>query len=245
MALGCAFIFVVFMWLWRRHARKKRAKQTAMFARKLSQRAVWRKRFERVADFFRHTTAGKAASRGQVRETEYQKLQRLRDQESKRHAMAMDKLEGKFAKSSVTRQPSVTSDHSHGHDHVYHSLPKQNRTSGPSLYSEVTGIPHSSPQPKQPIHELDIDLEQGLLSSRFSVTTRATSIHQRPEELAPLHAHYPSDAQRIVEEHRLQTAQQPVTSYWLVPADTLTAHTGTLVPDHTGGSSGSKNPFRK
>ncbi|KAF8528206.1 insulin-like growth factor binding protein, partial [Hysterangium stoloniferum] len=249
MALGCAFIFVMFMWLWRRRARKQRAKQTALFARKLSQRAVWRKRFGRVADFFKGANTGVNGGRSKfglghhyVKETEYQKLQRLRDEESKRHAMEMDKLEGKIAKSSVVRQPSITSDH----DDPSYSLtsPKHNRASAPSLYSQLTRLPRSGPEPKQPTH--DLDLERGdLLSSRFSVTTRATSIfHNRPEELPPLPARYPSEAERIVEEHRLQTAQQPVTSYWLVPADTLPAHTGTLVPAHTGGSTGSKNPFR-
>jgi len=248
MALGCAFIFVVFMWLWRRRARKQRAKRTALFAKKLSQRAVWRKRFGRVADFFKGAHSGRGRSRfglghHYVKETEYQKLQRLRDEKAKQHAMEMDALEGKIAKSSVGRQPSITSNY----DDPYHSLtsPKQNRASAPSLYSQFTRLPRSGPEPKQPTH--DLDLERGdLLTSRFSMTTRATSIyHNRPEELPSLPAHYPSDAERIVEEHRLQTAPQPVTSYWLVPADTLPAHTGTLVPSHTGGSTGSKNPFRQ
>ena len=52
MALGCAFIFVVILMLWRRHARKKRAQATAVFAsaKRLDRPAGWRWRLIRFGE---------------------------------------------------------------------------------------------------------------------------------------------------------------------------------------------------
>jgi len=244
MALGCAFIFVVFMWLWRRHARKKRAKRTAAFARRLDQKEVWRRRFARFAELFskkrKDSTRGGVdkskiggpeelgaleQQRGWVKETEYERLMRLRDEEAERHAMEMKKLESGYVKSlaegRISRQPSIRSSVSKARSkHSRTPSPTNinitllnpnsnlnaksnpNRTSAPSLYSQLTGMPRSGPEPKQPVRDFDVDLERGLdhdnlhrdgrlLTSRFSVTTTATSLYNRdrdpdPEDLPPM-----------------------------------------------------------
>ncbi|KAF8481423.1 hypothetical protein JB92DRAFT_3038461 [Gautieria morchelliformis] len=223
MALGCAFIFIVILWLWRRHARKQRAKQTAMFANKLNHRAAWRRGLDKFATLFK---GNHKPSRGMfVKETEYQRLQRLRDAESARHQHEMNKLEGSYVKSLKrvpSPQPSID-----GASRTSSPLP--NRRSAPSLYSQLTGIPRKGPEPKQPSRELD--LERGdLLTSRFSSTTSGTSVYRSPsgrlpEELPPM----PSDAATYAAQH-----SQP-TSFWLIPADPI-------VPTDTGAS---KNPFRR
>jgi len=221
MALGCAFIFVIILWLWRRRARKQRAKQTALFANKLNQRTVWRKRFDRFADLFKSNNNKHTRSGLYVKESEYQRLQRLRDAEAARHEHEMSKLESAYAKSAhraPSPQPSIDGGRSHTNS--------PNRVSAPSLYSQLTGLPRKGPEPKQPSR--DIDLERGdehLLSSRFSTTTSGTSVYRhpsdrQPEALPPM----PSDAESYAAAHR------PPTSFWLIPT-------------HDTGSS--KNPFRK
>ncbi|PPQ82360.1 hypothetical protein CVT25_008321 [Psilocybe cyanescens] len=52
MALGCAFIFVVIVMLWRRRAKKQRAKRTAMFAaaKKINNPNRWRDRLVRFGE---------------------------------------------------------------------------------------------------------------------------------------------------------------------------------------------------
>lgn len=225
MTLGCAFIFVGILWLWRRRARKQRAKQTAVFATKLKHRVVWRLRFDKFTTFFKGNNKSQATSGMFVKETEYQRLQRLRDAEAARHEHEMSKLESNYVKSlkSVpSPQPSIDgANHSDSHS--------SNRVSAPSLYSQVTGLPRKGPEPKQPLREFD--LERGdLLTSRFSSTTSGTSIYRNPAETQPeALPPMPSDAETYASQHR-----QP-TSFWLIPAERL-------VPTNTGGS---KNPFRR
>ncbi|GJJ11899.1 hypothetical protein Clacol_006137 [Clathrus columnatus] len=246
MALGCAFIFVVFLWLWRRHARKQRAKQTAIFATKLKQRATWR---TRLADIFR-------GHKFFHRENDYEKVQRLREKEAARHALEMNKLENVYAKSlagsstGLVRQPSLTSldigggDYNNNNNQSRGALRAANRTSAMSLYSQVTGLPRSGPEPKQPTRDLDVENGGNLINSRFSVTTAATTMyhHHIPEDLPPMPQIAPqprrspslTEAQEYAESQRgdvnppsLQSSQ----SFWLIPIDPL-------VPNHTGSSTG-------
>lgn len=249
MALGCAFIFVVFMWLWRRHARKQRAKQTAMFANRIQQRAAWR---TRLANFFKgHHPKGFFN-----RETEYEKIQRKREKEAARHAHEMSKLEHAYAKShagsstTLARQPSLTS---MNYNSDPHTLRTANRTSAVSMYSQVTGLPRSGPEPKQPTRDLDLESGGNLINSRFSVTTAATSMyHSPPEELPPMPHLAPqprrspplTEAEEYAESYKGDVNPTPPTdppsvqSFWLIPVDPL-------VPNNTGSSTGSKNPFRQ
>ncbi|KIJ32416.1 hypothetical protein M422DRAFT_35819 [Sphaerobolus stellatus SS14] len=285
MALGCAFIFVVFMWLWRRHARKKRAQKTATFARRLDQKAVWRRRFARFAELFSRKKKNHSPARdglpmhemGWVKESEYDRLMRMREEEAARHALEMGKLESAYAKSfaegKVSRQPSIKSKndvptpmqhHLNVHLNV-NPARNPNRTSAPSLYSQLTGLPRNGPEPKQPTRDLDLDLERGdrLLSSRFSVTTAATSVYPRdhhPEALPPMPT-YLTDAEAYAAVHKpkIETVMptpplaQHATSYWIVPADNNMLIDAPLVdiPIHNTGSSagssnvGSRNPFRR
>jgi len=227
MALGCAFIFVVFMWLWRRHARKKRQAKTKQFALRLERKGVWRRRLARFAELFtskkNKNVNGNAknlsGTQGWVKESEFEKLRRMREEEAMRHAHEMSKLESAYAKSlaegRISRQPSIRSyrnlpnrrspspESSNKHLNVHLNIHNPNRTSAPSLYSQVTGLPRSGPEPKQPTKDMDfmnVDLERGdlehhrerdrdFLASRFSVTTAATSIHTPPETLPPIPTH--------------------------------------------------------
>lgn len=220
MALGCAFIFVIILWLWRRRARKQRAKQTALFATKLNHRAVWRKRFDRFADLFKGHNAKHARGGLFTKETEQQKLQRLREAESLRHEHEMSKLENLQAKvvyRTASPQPSIDGGRSHTNP--------SNRVSAPSLYSQLTGLPRRGPEPKQPARELDLERgDERLLGSRFSSTTSGTSIYRvpsdrRPEDLPAM----PTEAETYAATH------SPSTTFWLIPQDT----------------GASKNPFRR
>lgn len=278
MALGCAFIFVMFLWLWRRHARKKRAKRTAVFASRLDQRAVWRRRFAKFAEMFKH---GKNKAR--VKDSEQAKLMKLREAEAMRHAHEMKKIESAYAKSlsnigsgasardgKLSRQPSIAGSYHSGAlratsplQHNVNLNVNTNRISAPSLYSQFTGQPRSGPDPKQPTRELDldmnlIDLERGdrLLSSRFSTTTAATSIHPpQPEDLPPIpalseaEAYAAAHAHRPVITHIIPPPPQPqqAPSYWIVPAETIVpVHTGESTTSSNGDNTllGSRNPFR-
>ena len=73
MAFGCAFIFLVFVVLWRRRARRKRAQRTAMFARakgmegKWWWRTGWRARF---AKLFGKGRTGNEEAEARLRDTE-------------------------------------------------------------------------------------------------------------------------------------------------------------------------------
>ena len=208
MALGCAFIFVVILWLWRHHARKQRTQQTALFHTKLNHRVAWRDRFDKFTDFFKgykqHARSGMF-----VTETEYQRLQRLRDAGAAHHEHEMSKLESTYIKSLKrisSPQPSI--DVAMGH----RDSDLSNRTSAPSLYSQVTGLPRKGPEPKQPSRELD--LERGVGStSRFSTTTSGTSIYRSPSvrrpEALPL---MPSEG---------ELRNRPPTSFRLIPGDPL------------------------
>ena len=64
MALGCAFIFMVFLMCWRRRARKQRANKTKQFAmaKKLDDPKSWRQRLVRFGErLFGHTSKNKFA----------------------------------------------------------------------------------------------------------------------------------------------------------------------------------------
>lgn len=64
MALGCAFIFTIFLLCWRRRARKQRANKTKQFAmaKKLDDSGSWKQRLVRFGErLFGHTSKNKLA----------------------------------------------------------------------------------------------------------------------------------------------------------------------------------------
>jgi len=169
MALGCAFIFLLFLMCWRRRARKVRAKQTAQFAmaKSLDRKDNWRWRLVR----FGEKLFGHKASVA-VEDSEDIKLLKLRDAEEARHEREMEKLVGAYeysragsrAGSRLSRGPSVQTS-------VHEPLPGPRDSldsvtlSAESLYSQVTGMPRRTPEPRQPLKNADLP------KSRFSLST--------------------------------------------------------------------------
>ncbi|KAL1681107.1 insulin-like growth factor binding protein [Schizophyllum commune] len=143
MALGCAFIFMVVLMLWRRHARKRRAKLTAKFAsaKNLAHRGGWR---DRLARFFGGGGHGHDSDKRRYyvdpEVGDAYRMRRLAETESARNEKEMESLLEAYERPS-------------------HDL---NRLSGPSLYSAITGKPRSAPEPKQPVRD------EPALRSRFS-----------------------------------------------------------------------------
>ncbi|KAG0706471.1 growth factor receptor domain-containing protein [Suillus ampliporus] len=219
MALGCAFIFVVFLYCWRRRARKQRAKDTAAFAsaKALPHKNNWRWRLVRFGErLFGH-------DRRQPRpETEEIALWKLRAAEEARHHDEMDKLVGAYgsSRSGSSRSPSPLPSlrpykrrGSHDYSDAHSS---SNSLSAGSMYSQMTGMPRTGPEPRQPV-------KTNPLTSRFSSTTLGSSVLKKPSPskrgLTPPKP--PTDA----EAYAASVRQSP----------------HSIIPTNTGGSN---NPFR-
>ncbi|KAI9462527.1 insulin-like growth factor binding protein [Russula earlei] len=156
MTLGCIFIFLCVLALFRRRMRAKRAKRTAAFAaaKNIDERGVgWR---EKLGTLF---------SRGPRIPKEEKialRVARLRNLEEERHIAALGKLgvetdvEGRGRSDPVpsqyagSRQLSVT-----GGD-------------ADSFYSQVTGLPPRAPVPRQPVTTRGVERAKSL---RYSGTT--------------------------------------------------------------------------
>ena len=184
MALGCAFIFLVILMLWRRRARKQRAKRTAMFAsaKKLDQKSNWRWRLVRFGEkLFGHNASRKVVPVPVSEENEDIKLTKLRDAEEARHNREMENLIGSYEYSRTgsrsSRAPTSLYDH---RTRDSHPPSHSSRLSGGSLYSQVTGMPRQTPEPRQPI-------KKDLMSSRLSSSTLSSSIYSsgKDRELVP------------------------------------------------------------
>ena len=232
MALGCAFIFVVILMLWRRHARKKRAKATAMFAtaKRLDRQGGWRWRLMRFGEkLFGHNRSRLVPAR----QPEPVRMEKLRDPEEARYSRDMDKFLDAYdySRAGSSRVPSpLPSLRDYDREVAYpvdNRPPPNNRFSGVSLtsdsiYSHVTGLPRSGPQPRQPVRNA-----RELLPSRFS---DATSSHASPYPSPPLAPRVgnlidtsrpPTPAQeyaRLVMQH--SGPQESRGAYWIQPTDT-------------------------
>jgi len=154
MALGCAFIFIAVLVCWRRRARKVRAKQTAAFAsaKALDRKHNWRWRLVRFGEkFFRHSPSERVYEHEEPEEMRWKKL---RAAEEARYDDDMEKIVGSYEDSGSHRAPSrALSDTNHL---------RSNRLSTGSLYSQVTGQPRRTAEPRQPVR---------VASSRFSQET--------------------------------------------------------------------------
>lgn len=223
MALGCAFIFLLILMLWRRRARKQRAKHTAKFAaaKNFEHKGSWRWRLVRLGEkLFGH----RASKRVVPDESEDIKLMRLRDAEEARHNVEMEKLIGSYQHS--THDGSVRSSHApstlpsikDGRRRRGLEPSNASQLSGPSLYSQITGKPRQTPETRQPVKK------ELLLSSRLSTSTYASS--SLSLETGPTVAEAYAAAVRPT---LAVNGQQTRGAYWLEPT-------------RTGGSS--NNPFR-
>ena len=172
MALGCALIFIVILMLWRRRARKQRAKQTAMFAsaKQLDGGNGWRWRLEQLRkrlfgkkkrayhaevlpmayhdDPRRHDSfADSSHSHNSNRDL---RLNKLRDIGDKSHtADDLDNFIGHYEDTAYSRSTRTPSTLSSMDDHYPVHNPR--RIERDSLYSEVTGNQRHTPEPRQPL----------------------------------------------------------------------------------------------
>jgi hypothetical protein len=153
MTLGCVFIFLCVLALFRRRMRGKRAKQTAEFAaaKNIDARGVgWRGKL------------GALFSRGPRIPKEEKvalRVARLRNLEEERHMARLGKL-GVLAQSSSV-PPSQ------------YARSVAGETG--SLYSQVTGVPPRAPMPRQPVLLGARSVERGSESWRYSGTTISSS----------------------------------------------------------------------
>ncbi|PBK76440.1 growth factor receptor domain-containing protein [Armillaria solidipes] len=213
MALGCAFIFLVIVYCWRRRARKQRAKQTALFAsaKKLDRSSNWRWRLVRFGEkLFGHRRSHRAQ-----RSDEEIKLVQLRDAEEARHHDEINKLIGSYAYPThdISRKTSSSAVRSRNPSRAGHRTPDDSgRLSGPSIYSQVTGTPRRTPEVRQPVKKDQM--------ARFSASTFSNSLNSRDRDLLPPPSR--SDAQAYAHAVRADS-----------PSDRLK-------PNYTGGS---RNPF--
>ncbi|KIP07475.1 hypothetical protein PHLGIDRAFT_29978 [Phlebiopsis gigantea 11061_1 CR5-6] len=205
MALGCAFIFVVFLMLWRGHARKRRAKATAMFAtaKRIDRPGGWRWRLLRFGEkLFGHNRSRRAPTP----DAPPMQMEKLRAVEEARR--------GPSPLPSLHDYPARPADNRPNHRFSATSL------SNDSLYSHLTGLPRAGPQPRQPVRNNARDL----LPSRFS---DATSSHASPQPSPPpvpnlLEASRPLTPAQEYARLVGQTSGQPEPrgGYWIQPMDT-------------------------
>jgi len=217
MALGCAFIFVAFLYCWRRRARKQRAKDTAAFAsaKALNHKSNWRQRLMRFGEkLFGHSPSEPRPDSEEIA------LWKLRAAEEARHNLELEKLIEGYG---LSRESSP-----HESKRLelqdYEAYRSHQRLSGASLYSEVTGMPQRGPEPRQPV-------KTNPLTSRFSSTTLGSSVYKKQSlrRREPLSPKPQTDAQAFAASVRL-SPQATRESY-------------PVKPTNTGGSR--NNPFRK
>ncbi|KAJ7676455.1 insulin-like growth factor binding protein [Mycena rosella] len=177
MALGCAFIFLAIVWLWRRRARKQRAQRTAQFAARRQLDPVgWRWRLLRFGErLFGHRASKPKVNKANVGEPEAVKMAKMRAAEEARDARDMDKLLASY------EYPRAEVQHHHHHHVLQHGHARHESVasslSAPSLYSQVTGMPHRVPEPREPVRDA--------AASRFSAST-IDAYYLTPTQAPPL-----------------------------------------------------------
>lgn len=165
MTLGCVFIFVCVLALFRRRMRAKRAKRTAAFAaaKNIDARGVgWRGKLSSLLSSFSPFSRGPRISKEDKAALH---IERLRNQEEERHMVALGKLgvtPGLLAAPGSQYARSIRGGGSVAADTE-------------SLYSQVTGLPPRAPVPRKPVNMRGI-LERGpSSSSRFSGATASSA----------------------------------------------------------------------
>ncbi|KAG6821121.1 hypothetical protein H0H93_006460 [Arthromyces matolae] len=176
MALGCAFIFLVFIWCCRRRARKLRAKKTTMFATTAGYgrmgKGGWRWRLMRFGEkLFGHkpNTRPDIIIRHHIPlEAEALKPLNHRSVEEVDGEQDLVQLIGDY---NYPVPKSSYRDHITNKDRIApeqrRSIGESSQLSAPSIYSQMTGMPNRTPVPRQPLRKKD-------LTSRFSASTLGT-----------------------------------------------------------------------
>jgi len=203
MTLGCAFIFLVILWFFRRRAQKQRAKRTAIFASTKGiggRKGYWRRKVvpfgEKLFGHISNAHHGTDLKNKIVMlpstlrvepEGEAIKLKMLRAAEEARQSPDIQKdVEEDVATLGLIRThskpatPKATQFHTRLHrvspanEHRFSASSSSDRTvvSEPSLYSQMTGVPRKTPEPRRPMRPdgelIDLDLEP---RSRFSMSS--------------------------------------------------------------------------
>ncbi|KAF5352024.1 hypothetical protein D9758_009411 [Tetrapyrgos nigripes] len=236
MALGCAFIFLVFILCWRRRARRRRLEQTKRFAeaKNLDKPSGWKYRLVRFGEkLFGHRRSHRVqplppyppySDAEPGKDTEELELLKLRNAEEARHNREMEKLmlygDYQYDRDSVRSKRTSTTPSTlpslsgidraerrredaqrRARDLFPNSNSSPNRLSGPSLYSQMTGIPRNGPEAKQPV-------KTGILphsTSRFSSSSLGTSNHSghsdKSRELLQPNATGRSSPMTVAEEY--------------------------------------------
>ncbi|KAJ7144943.1 hypothetical protein C8R43DRAFT_953730 [Mycena crocata] len=255
MALGCAFIFMLVLMLWRRRARNRRANQTLAFAvsKRLDPKTSWRWRLLRFGEkLFGHRASRRAAPPPPITtadvESEAIKLMKMRNAEEARHHGEMEKLQlfgaYEYSRAGSHRSSHAPSSHSRSShtpstlpgldDHrEHHRAAVAEQMSRASMYSEVTGVPRNAPEPRQPINK---NLLNGLNRYPSSVSSAGRSYMYTASADSRLVdvdlPAGPTEAQVYADAVRPALASSPPTrgAYWLEPMRTGTS---------------SNNPFRR
>jgi len=194
MTLGCVFIFVCVLALFRRRMRAKRAKRTAAFAeaKNIDARGTgWRQKLGSLFSF----------SRGRQLSKEDKvalRVARLRNLEEERHMAALGKLGVSPGQSGSQYARSVTE-----------------AADTESMYSQVTGLPPRAPVPRKPVN-MRVIVERGPSLSRFSGTTVSSIKTDREISESQQYA-------KSVDVERDELGPTGGgDKYWLVPAGTGT-----------------------
>jgi hypothetical protein len=238
MALGCAFILLALVMLWRRYARRRRAKRTEMFASAKAIRPGWK---ERVTGFF----AGRkrkqdVALAGDDRDLI--SLKKMRDQEQERRYREVEKLLDAYEVASSRTgagrgyEEGDQLEIGEGRDNTERSRSGQNRysqLSAESLYSQITGENRRVAEPRVPVKK------QGMEMSRFSMSTlgrdnSGKSVRSIRRKTPPLLDVDLDEDSTLTEAENYARTNKPKSdlAHWLPPPLPST-------------SSGGKNPFRR
>ncbi|KAJ7491081.1 insulin-like growth factor binding protein [Mycena latifolia] len=249
MALGCAFIFLLVLMLWRRRARNRRAKQTAAFAtaKRLDPKTSWRWRLLRFGEkLFGHKASRRAQAAPPITveavESEAIKLMKMRNAEEARHHGEMEKLQlyGAYDRAPSTL-PSLDGRRERERDPRAAVAEQVARA---SMYSEVTGVPRNAPEPRQPVSKTLLSRYPSSASSAGRSYMYDSSLDAQLVDVDVPAPTGPSEAQVYADAVRPGLAASPPTrgAYWLEPTRTGTS-AGWIEPNRTGTSS--NNPFRR
>ncbi|KIY68785.1 hypothetical protein CYLTODRAFT_489508 [Cylindrobasidium torrendii FP15055 ss-10] len=155
MALGCAFIFLVVVMLFRRRMRKQRAKRTAMFAsaKNLNHTHSWRWRLAR----FGQRLFGRRRTHRVYPDVEQQELKPIDvpyrdnfDQDDLRtrdDGRTLEKIVDSYRRDELAPPRAGRFDEGPSS----RRLEDPSVLSGPSIYSQVTGHPRAAPDVRQPV----------------------------------------------------------------------------------------------
>jgi hypothetical protein len=201
LTLGCAFIFLVILWFFRRRAQKQRAKRTAIFASSKGLgggKGYWRRKVVPFGEkIFGHISSPRQSTDLKSRivllpstlrvdpEGEAIKLKMLRAaEEAWRTPDSQTEVEedaaGLIPSHAKPLTPKPTQFQPRSHRGVpflerrvsESSSSERSAFSAPSLYSQMTGAPRKTPEPRMPTrHEgdlMDFELEP---RSRFSMSS--------------------------------------------------------------------------